>query len=192
MSASTDSPLISFLNSISGGSNSAALSSHDMLDLSSILPSSSAQLQDTVSGAPNVMTPLPLDADLDMLMRSLDDSSSVPKVSSDDIDKLLGGINVDFSSSGTRPIVSTNVSNIDPLASLGIDLGIDLSAPMSLPSTSLSSTTHEPMFTLNPLADLSQAGLHMASMPASPGLSGIADNALQRTGSLSSFGSAHE
>ncbi|KAJ2406469.1 hypothetical protein GGI10_005206, partial [Coemansia sp. RSA 2530] len=103
-SASTDSTLMTFLNSISGasmGTNSGALPSHDILDLSSILPVSGAQLQSTSNGgASNMITPLPLDADLDLIMRSLDDSVDVSKVSSDDIDKLLGSIGADFSTNG--------------------------------------------------------------------------------------------
>ncbi|KAJ2747831.1 hypothetical protein GGI20_000126 [Coemansia sp. BCRC 34301] len=206
MSVSAESPLMTFLNSISGssaGNTSSALSPHDVLDLSSILPASDAQLQGTANnGVSNMVTTLPLDADLDMIMRSLNDSVDVSKVSSDDIDKLLGSISVDFSSSGARPGASGSVSNIDPLASLSMDLGIDLSASMSLPSTSLSTVASEPMFTLNPSAvisnsgisagDFSQQGFHVESMPASPRLSGINDHVVQRTGSLSSYGSAHE
>ncbi|KAJ2699270.1 hypothetical protein H4218_002746 [Coemansia sp. IMI 209128] len=199
-SASTDSTLMTFLNSISGasmGTNSGALPSRDILDLSSILPVSGAQLQSTSNGgASNMITPLPLDADLDLIMRSLDDSVDVSKVSSDDIDKLLGSIGADFSTNGARTGVPVSATNVDPLASLSLDLGLDLSAPTSLPSSTLSLATSEPMFTLNPLAgisnsglsaaDFSQAGFHVGSMPASPGLSGISDHALQRTGSLSS------
>ncbi|KAJ2065619.1 hypothetical protein GGI17_000163 [Coemansia sp. S146] len=205
--ASTDSTLMTFLNSISGasmGNSSAALPSHDILDLSSILPVSGSHLQSTSNGgASNMITPLPLDADLDLIMRSLDDSVDVSKVSSEDIDKLLGSINVDFSANGGRSGVSTSASNVDSLASLSLDLGLNLSAPTSLPPNTLSIATSEPMFTLNPLAgisnsglsaaDFSQTGFHVASMPASPGLSGINDHALQRTGSLSSsFGNTRE
>ncbi|KAJ2815286.1 hypothetical protein GGI24_006104, partial [Coemansia furcata] len=88
-----------------------------------------------------MITSLPLDADLDLIMRSLDDSADIPKVSSDDIDKLLGSINVDFSASGVRSGVSASAPNVDPLASLSLDLGLDLSAPASLPPNALSIAT---------------------------------------------------
>ncbi|KAJ2018052.1 hypothetical protein GGI06_002782, partial [Coemansia sp. S85] len=165
-SASTDSTLMTFLNSISGasmGTNSGALPSHDILDLSSILPVSGAQLQSTSNGgASNMITPLPLDADLDLIMRSLDDSVDVSKVSSDDIDKLLGSIGADFSTNGVRTEVPVSATNVDPLASLSLDLGLDLNAPTSLPSSTLSLATSEPMFTLNPLAGISNSGLSAA------------------------------
>ncbi|KAJ2524435.1 hypothetical protein GGI11_000826, partial [Coemansia sp. RSA 2049] len=51
---------------------------------------------------PPASTALPIDADIDQLMRSLSDSVDTSHVSNEDIDKLLGSINVNFSSDMRR------------------------------------------------------------------------------------------
>ncbi|KAJ2661416.1 hypothetical protein IWW48_002399 [Coemansia sp. RSA 1200] len=81
-------------------------------------------------------TALPIDADIDQLMRSLSGSVDTSHVSNEDIDKLLGSINVNFPSDMVIPGSSTgNGADNDPLASLSRDLGIDLSTSVSLPRT---------------------------------------------------------
>ncbi|KAJ2759758.1 hypothetical protein H4S06_002073 [Coemansia sp. BCRC 34490] len=52
---------------------------------------------------PPASTALPIDADIDQLMRSLSDSVDTSHVSNEDIDKLLGSINVNFPSDMVIP-----------------------------------------------------------------------------------------
>ncbi|KAJ2515016.1 hypothetical protein H4217_005437, partial [Coemansia sp. RSA 1939] len=57
---------------------------------------------------PPASTALPIDADIDQLMRSLSDSVDTSHVSNEDIDKLLGSINVNFSSDMVIPVSSAS------------------------------------------------------------------------------------
>ncbi|KAJ2486226.1 hypothetical protein EV174_001246 [Coemansia sp. RSA 2320] len=183
MVVGADSPLLSFLSGISGASPSSNITappSHDVLGFSPILSTSNGHvLTSTTGGATSTITSLPLDAELDQLMKSLGGPVDATKVSSEDIDKLLGSINVDFSSGAALSGALVSSSSIDPLAAFSIDIGVDLKASVSLSSAVSSGPTSEPMFTLNPLSgvssssfgatDISYAGLHSAS----PGLPGI-------------------
>ncbi|KAJ2452924.1 hypothetical protein EV183_002593 [Coemansia sp. RSA 2336] len=77
------------------------------------------------TGATGLTTAAPISSDIDQLMRSLSDSVDTSKVSDDELNKLLGSINADFSSNLALPSTQANASENDPLAALGRDLGID-------------------------------------------------------------------
>ncbi|KAJ2778413.1 hypothetical protein H4R18_004605 [Coemansia javaensis] len=110
------------LFSMSGGAaNGLAVSSE--LDLSSILPGSRP-----LGSAPHSLAPIPMAADIDQLVRSLGDSVDTSKVSDDDINKLLGSINADFSAGLALPGVPAGIPGADSLGLLSRNLGIGLDA----------------------------------------------------------------
>ncbi|KAJ2883871.1 hypothetical protein FB639_002077, partial [Coemansia asiatica] len=108
-------------------------SAQDTLDLSSILPSANAT--SSSSGNSASIASLPLDTDIDQLMKSLGDTVDTSKVSDDDLDKLLGSINASFATNIPLAASVASVDGTDPLAALSRDLGIDLSTPVAIPST---------------------------------------------------------
>ncbi|KAJ2516207.1 hypothetical protein GGI11_003520 [Coemansia sp. RSA 2049] len=63
---------------------------------------------------PPASTALPIDTDIDQLMRSLSDSVDTSHVSNEDIDKLLGSINVNFPSD-MQLLVTNNTSCPDKM-----------------------------------------------------------------------------
>ncbi|KAJ1771349.1 hypothetical protein LPJ74_002389 [Coemansia sp. RSA 1843] len=137
----TYSSLLSFLSRINesttAGAEASASPASSTLNFSSLLPTSGsvAGTNTNTSLAP-APTALPIDADIDQLMKSLGDSVDTSKVSNEDIDKLLGSLNVNFPPGMALPGTSTSrAADVDPLASLGRDLGIDLSTSVSLPPT---------------------------------------------------------
>ncbi|KAJ2710267.1 hypothetical protein H4R19_003834, partial [Coemansia spiralis] len=73
------------------------------------------------------LSSIPIDADIEQLVKSLGDSVDTSKVSDVDIDKLLGSLNADFSTSLGLPSVSAGAANgADPLALLSHTFGIGL------------------------------------------------------------------
>ncbi|KAJ1935848.1 hypothetical protein GGF37_005838, partial [Kickxella alabastrina] len=184
ISQSTDSPLLSSIFSSMGGGNSGMLgsgvSTNDSLDLLSILPSSNNNNNNN-NGSVNTLgiTPMPLDPDIDQLMKSLGDIKDAPKVTDDELNKLLGSINVSFSSSMPMGSNMSSVSDSDSLAALGRDLGIDLSSPVPMSTSTplaamgdgLSLSSFTPSMTHG--ASQGMFGMqHTPSMPGSPGMAG--------------------
>ncbi|KAJ2758505.1 hypothetical protein IWQ56_005982, partial [Coemansia nantahalensis] len=96
-------------------------------DLSSILPGGRSLEGVGSSSATHSMVSIPIDTDIDQLVKSLGDSVDTSKVSDDDIDKLLGSINADFSASLALPSAPARAANsTDPLALLNHTFGIGL------------------------------------------------------------------
>ncbi|KAJ2396340.1 hypothetical protein GGI05_001169, partial [Coemansia sp. RSA 2603] len=104
------------------------------IDLSGLLPVSGLSVSSSGSNM-GTMTPLPLDPDIDQLMKSLGDNVDTSKVSDEDLDKLLGSISAGFSSSTPSAPVVSSVNSSEALAALSRDFGIDLSTPVGLRSS---------------------------------------------------------
>ncbi|KAJ2837850.1 hypothetical protein J3B02_006397, partial [Coemansia erecta] len=179
--SSTESPLLSIFTSASNAVNISRIqsqnlgmtSAQDTLDLSSILPSANAT--SSSSGNSASIASLPLDTDIDQLMKSLGDTVDTSKVSDDDLDKLLGSINASFATNIPLAASVASVDGTDPLAALSRDLGIDLSTPVAIPSTPTASlgdavtlSTGSSTFTPSGIG----AGAAASPIPASPALSG--------------------
>ncbi|KAJ2706930.1 hypothetical protein FB645_001225 [Coemansia sp. IMI 203386] len=177
--SSTESPLLSIFTSASNAVNSSRVQNQalgmtgaqDTLDLSSILPA--ANVTSSGSGNSASITSLPLDTDIDQLMKSLGDSVDTSKVSDDDLDKLLGSINASFSTSMPLAAPVASIDDSDPLAALSRDLGIDLSTPVAVPSTPSASLGDGAALSASPSVFTPSgisAGAAASSTPESPAL----------------------
>ncbi|KAJ1962326.1 hypothetical protein GGI12_002707, partial [Dipsacomyces acuminosporus] len=178
---STESPLLSILSGLNGAASAAnsgpqAAPSHESLDLSSILPSSHPTSGD--SGTSNSITSIPLDSDIDQLMKSLDSTVDTSKVSNDDIDKLLGSIGVSIPNNLSIPSVSSAAPGSDPLAALSRDLGIDLTSSSPLTATQPGTT---PLVSL-PVPNMPALASSSTSTPAQ---SAISSGSVQQAGAQS-------
>ncbi|KAJ1752681.1 hypothetical protein LPJ79_001067 [Coemansia sp. RSA 1821] len=120
------------------------------------------------TGNTSLATSAPIASDIDQLMRSLGDSVDTSKVSDDEINKLLGSINADFSSNLALPSTQTNTSENDPLAALGRDLGIDFKAMGSTAPGAAGNITSRALGNADASAS---SAFSPAQTPASGGLS---------------------